>query len=103
MTKATSEQAGRYVLDGSDEDLRRLLSISEVIAAVRSAIRGMEVPMRLLKWLGRQLRKHPLVSGIYVFAAAVAAPSLAATALPRHAKAIEHVGGTVMEGGWCGW
>jgi SAM-dependent methyltransferase len=30
MTKATAEQAGRYVLDSSDEDLRRLLSISEV-------------------------------------------------------------------------
>jgi SAM-dependent methyltransferase len=32
MTKATAEQVGRYVLDGSDEDLRRLLSISEVTA-----------------------------------------------------------------------
>jgi len=30
MTKETAEQVGRYVLDGSDEDLRRLLSISEV-------------------------------------------------------------------------
>lgn len=32
MTKATAEQAGRYVLDGGDEDLRRLLSIAEVAA-----------------------------------------------------------------------
>jgi hypothetical protein len=32
MTRATAEQVGRYVLDGSDEDLRRLLSISEVAA-----------------------------------------------------------------------
>lgn len=32
MTEATAEQAGRYVLDGSDEDLRRLLSLSEVTA-----------------------------------------------------------------------
>ena len=32
MTEATAEQVGRYVLDGSDEDLRRLLSISEVTA-----------------------------------------------------------------------
>jgi hypothetical protein len=32
MTKATAEQAGRYVLDGSDEDLRRLIALSEVIA-----------------------------------------------------------------------
>jgi SAM-dependent methyltransferase len=32
MTKAAAEQIGRYVLDGSDEDLRRLLSISEVAA-----------------------------------------------------------------------
>jgi SAM-dependent methyltransferase len=32
MTEATAEQVGRYVLDGSDEDLRRLLRISEVTA-----------------------------------------------------------------------
>jgi SAM-dependent methyltransferase len=32
MTKATAEHVGRYVLDGSDEDLRRLLSVSEVTA-----------------------------------------------------------------------
>lgn len=32
MTKTTAEPAGRYVLDGSDEDLRRLLTISEVTA-----------------------------------------------------------------------
>jgi SAM-dependent methyltransferase len=32
MTKATAEQVGRYILDGSDEDLRRLLSISAVTA-----------------------------------------------------------------------
>ena len=55
--------------------------------------------MRLLKWLGAQLWKHPLRSGIYVLVAAFTATSLAATALPRHAKAIEHVGGTVT-GGW---
>lgn len=30
MTKATAEHVGRYVLDGSDADLRRLLSIAEV-------------------------------------------------------------------------
>jgi hypothetical protein len=59
----------------------------------------MEVPMLLLKWLGVQLWKHPLLSGIYVLAAAIAATSLAATALPRHAKAIGHVGGTVTGGG----
>jgi hypothetical protein len=55
--------------------------------------------MLLLKWLGVQLWKHPLLSGIYVLAAAIAATSLAATALPRHAKAIGHVGGTVTGGG----
>jgi hypothetical protein len=33
MTKTTAEQAGRYVLDGSDEDLRRLLSMSADTAA----------------------------------------------------------------------
>lgn len=32
MAKATAEHVGRYVLDGSDEDLRRLLSIAEVAA-----------------------------------------------------------------------
>lgn len=32
MTKATTEQAGHYVLDSSDEDLRRLLTLSEVLA-----------------------------------------------------------------------
>ena len=32
MTKVTAEQLGRYVLDGSDEDLRLLLSIAEVAA-----------------------------------------------------------------------
>jgi SAM-dependent methyltransferase len=32
MTKAIAEHAGRYVLDGSDEDLRRLLTISEITA-----------------------------------------------------------------------
>ena len=32
MPKAAAEQLGRYVLDGSDEDLRRLLTISEVAA-----------------------------------------------------------------------
>jgi len=55
--------------------------------------------MRLLKWLGVQLWKHPLVSGISVLAAAFTATSLAETALPGHAKAIEHVGGTVIGGG----
>ena len=33
MTRATEEQGGRYVLDGSDEDLRRLLTVSAVAAA----------------------------------------------------------------------
>jgi SAM-dependent methyltransferase len=32
MTKAIAEHAGRYVLDGSDEDLRRLLTVSEITA-----------------------------------------------------------------------
>lgn len=32
MIKGTAEELGRYVLDGSDEDLRRLLSISQVAA-----------------------------------------------------------------------
>ena len=32
MTRVTAKQAGRYVLDGSGEDLRRLLTISEVAA-----------------------------------------------------------------------
>ena len=54
--------------------------------------------MRLLKWLGVQLRKHPLLSGVYVFVAVAWAPSLAAHALPRHAKAIEHVGDKVIAG-----
>ena len=58
--------------------------------------------MRLLKWLGVQLWKHPLLSGIYVLAAAVAATSLAEKALPRHAKAIEHLGETAI-GGWLVW
>jgi hypothetical protein len=56
--------------------------------------------MRLLKWLG-VLWKHPLVSGMYVFVAVAWAPSLAAHALPRYAKAIEHVGEKVMV--WFVW
>ncbi len=32
MTEATAEQVGRYILDGSNEDLRRLLAISQVTA-----------------------------------------------------------------------
>ena len=32
MTKAIADHAGRYVLDGSDEDLRRLLAVSEITA-----------------------------------------------------------------------
>src|SRR5215469_17809740 len=32
MTKAIAEHSGRYVLDGSDEDLRRLLAVSEITA-----------------------------------------------------------------------
>lgn len=44
MTRATAEQAGRYVLDGSDEDLRRLLSISEVIAAAGRPSAGWRSP-----------------------------------------------------------
>jgi ubiquinone/menaquinone biosynthesis C-methylase UbiE len=32
MAEATAEQVGRYILDGSDEDLRRLLAISQVTA-----------------------------------------------------------------------
>jgi SAM-dependent methyltransferase len=40
MTKVTAEQVGHYVLDGGDEDLRRLLSIAEVAAeAARRAFR----------------------------------------------------------------
>jgi SAM-dependent methyltransferase len=39
MTKATAEHVGRYVFDGNDEDLRRLLSVSEVTAeAARRAL-----------------------------------------------------------------
>jgi hypothetical protein len=33
VTDATLEQVRRYVLDGSDDDLRRLLSLSESFAA----------------------------------------------------------------------
>jgi hypothetical protein len=32
MADATADQVGRYVLDGSDEDLRRLMSLSESFA-----------------------------------------------------------------------
>ena len=64
----------------------------------RSAVRGMEVPMRLLKWLGVQLWKHPLRSSIVAFAAGFTALSLAPAALPRHTKAIEHIGGSVVAG-----
>jgi threonine dehydrogenase-like Zn-dependent dehydrogenase len=44
MTEPTAEQAGRYVLDGSDEDVRRLLAISEVSAeTARRAFRRASV------------------------------------------------------------
>ena len=54
--------------------------------------------MRLLKWLGVQLWKHPLRSSIVAFAAGFTALSLAPAALPRHTKAIEHIGGSVVAG-----
>jgi hypothetical protein len=57
--------------------------------------------MRVLKWLGVQLRKRPLWSVIVAFVAVVAATSLAQEALPSHAKAIEHVG--EMVGTWLGY
>ena len=57
--------------------------------------------MRLLKWLGVQRWKHPVLSGICVFAAPATVTFLAAHALPRHAKAIEHVGDKVMV--WLVW
>ena len=41
MPKAAAEQLGRYVLDGSDEDLRRLLTISEVAAETARRAFGM--------------------------------------------------------------
>jgi ubiquinone/menaquinone biosynthesis C-methylase UbiE len=41
MAEAIAERVKRYVLDGSDEDLRRLLDISQVHAeAARRAFRG---------------------------------------------------------------
>jgi SAM-dependent methyltransferase len=44
MTEATAEHVGRYILDGSDEDLRRLLAISQVTAeTARRAFGGVGV------------------------------------------------------------
>jgi ubiquinone/menaquinone biosynthesis C-methylase UbiE len=44
MTDATVDQVGRYVLDGSDEDLKRLLSLSESFAVqARRAFRRVGV------------------------------------------------------------
>jgi hypothetical protein len=71
--------------------------MTSIALGCRSAIREMEVPMRLLKWLGVQLWKHPLLSGIVAVVAVIMASSLAATALPRHAKAIYHVEEMVAE------
>jgi hypothetical protein len=51
-----------------------------------------------LKWLGVQRWKHPVLSGICVFAASATVTFLAAHALPRHAKAIEDVGRMVITG-----
>jgi hypothetical protein len=52
----------------------------------------------LLKWLGVQFLKHSLRSSIVAFAAVFTATSLAETALPRRAKAIENVGTVVAAG-----
>ena len=44
MTDATADQVRRYVLDGSDDDLRRLLSLSESFAEhARRALRRVGV------------------------------------------------------------
>ena len=54
--------------------------------------------MRLLRGLGAQLWKHPLLSGIFTLCALIAAESLAEKALPGHTKTIEHVGPNVGTG-----
>jgi hypothetical protein len=44
MAEAVTERVGRYILDGSDEDLRRLLSIAELSAEMaRTAFRRVGV------------------------------------------------------------
>ena len=44
MTEATADQVRRYILDGSDDDLRRLLSLSESFAEhARRALRRVGV------------------------------------------------------------
>ncbi len=44
MAEAVAERVRRYILDGTDQDLRRLLSISEVAAEMaRAAFRRLGV------------------------------------------------------------
>jgi hypothetical protein len=52
MADATADQVRRYVLDGSDDDLRRLLSLSESFAEhARRALRRVGVGPR---WTGME-------------------------------------------------
>jgi len=43
MAEAVAERVRRYILDGSEQDLRRLLSISEVTAEMARAAFGRPV------------------------------------------------------------
>jgi hypothetical protein len=57
VTDATLEQVRRYVLDGSDDGLRRLLSLSESFAAhARRAFRRAGVPRGAVEDLPRSAR-----------------------------------------------
>jgi hypothetical protein len=42
MAEAVTERVRRYILDGSDQDLRRLLSTSQVSAEMARAAKGAE-------------------------------------------------------------